>query len=147
MDILEFQGEYRWLSNFWPAGVMLDGVAYPSVENAYQAAKTHPENRAPFQRCTSWEAKKLGRQIPVRSGWNDIKVDVMRSLIEQKFAPGTTLANKLLATGDGAIIEGNSWGDTFWGVCRGKGENHLGKILMAQRTALQSHVVSTATPV
>lgn len=33
------------------------------------------------------------------------------------------------------LVEGNSFGDTFWGVDArtGKGENHLGKILMKVR--------------
>jgi predicted NAD-dependent protein-ADP-ribosyltransferase YbiA (DUF1768 family) len=35
-----FQKEFRFLSNFWPCKVMLDGVIYNSTENAYQAAKT-----------------------------------------------------------------------------------------------------------
>ena len=32
-------------------------------------------------------------------------------------------------------MEGNTWHDVYWGVdlCTGEGENHLGKILMAQR--------------
>src|SRR3954468_6821071 len=35
-----FQGEYRFLSNFWPAGVEFEGITYPTAEHAYQAAKT-----------------------------------------------------------------------------------------------------------
>jgi hypothetical protein len=47
------------------------------------------------------------------------------------------LKQLLLATGDKELIEGNTWGDTFWGVCNGIGQNHLGKILMAKRTELK----------
>ena len=39
MAIKEFQGQYRFLSNFWPAPVTFEGRTYPTVENAYQAAK------------------------------------------------------------------------------------------------------------
>lgn len=138
MDILEFQGEHRWLSNFWFAKVMLDDVVYPSVEHAYQAAKTYPSERPPFLSCTAAEAKKLGRQVVIRDEWELVKLDVMRSLIEQKFAPGTDLAKKLLETGDVRLVEGNKWGDTFWGVCNGRGQNHLGEILMAQRSQLKN---------
>jgi predicted NAD-dependent protein-ADP-ribosyltransferase YbiA (DUF1768 family) len=60
----------------------------------------------------------------------------MQSLIRQKFAPGTELGNKLIETGTGKIVEGNNWGDTFWGVCNGQGQNMLGKILMKQRESL-----------
>ena len=43
----------------------------------------------------------------------------------------------LLATGDRYIEETNTWGDTFWGVCNGKGENNLGKIIMKIRDTLK----------
>ena len=43
----------------------------------------------------------------------------------------------LLDTGDLYIEETNSWGDTFWGVCEGKGQNVLGNILMGIRTDLR----------
>lgn len=135
-DILEFQGEYRWLSNFWPAKVVLDGVEYPTVENAYQAAKTPPTNRAGFVNCKPGEAKRLGRFVKIRDDWEDVKVDVMRGLIEQKFAAGTLLGSKLMSTGQVDIVEGNHWGDTFWGVYKGEGKNILGTLLQEQRKKL-----------
>lgn len=138
MDVMAFQGEYRWLSNFWPAQVQLDGHLYPSIENAYQAAKVHPSQRAPFRNCTPGQAKKLGRASKINANWDQEKVAVMRALIAQKFAPGTELGERLRETGDGKIVEGNTWGDTFWGVCRGQGQNHLGRLLMERRAFLQS---------
>lgn len=138
MDILEFQGEHRWLSNFWPAQVVLDGVIFPSIEPAYQAAKTHPSQREAFRRCTAGQAKKLGRTVEMRADWAQVKVPTMRSLIEQKFAPGTELGKKLKATGDGKIVEGNHWGDTFWGGYRGRGQNWLGRLLVERRATLQA---------
>lgn len=71
-----------------------------------------------------------------------IKVEIMRDLLEQKFYPGSDLAGQLMSTGFVDIIEGNTWGDTFWGVCRGKGENHLGKLLMKIRENLQQESLS-----
>ena len=138
-DILEFSGEHRWLSNFWPAPVIMDGEEYPSVENAYQAAKVLPSVRKVFTTCAPGVAKKMGQPPNFRAPkwWHDRKVDIMRGLIAQKFAPGTELGEKLLATGVVNIEEGNSWGDTFWGVCEGHGENHLGKLIMEQRDALR----------
>lgn len=136
-DILEFQGQYRWLSNFWPAVIMLDGYIYPSVEHAYQAAKTHPSQRAPFRHYrTPGEAKRMakGKEPP---DWVMRRVPIMRHLIEQKFVPGSNLAAMLLDTGDVKIVEGNAWGDQFWGVCRGKGCNTLGVLIMDQRAYLQ----------
>jgi predicted NAD-dependent protein-ADP-ribosyltransferase YbiA (DUF1768 family) len=57
----------------------------------------------------------------------------MRQLLEQKFAPGKTLTRRLIETYPDKLIEGNHWGDVFWGVCNGRGENHLGKLLMEIR--------------
>jgi ribA/ribD-fused uncharacterized protein len=137
-DITAFQGAHRFLSNFWPAPVVYDGSEYPSVEHAYQAAKTLD----PAWREKIWTAiqpgaaKRLGKQVPMRADWEQVKVDVMRDLVFQKFAPGTALAAQLLATGDAMLIEGNTWGDRFWGVCGGSGENHLGRLLMEVRAAL-----------
>ena len=62
----------------------------------------------------------------------------MRSLIQQKFALGSVLGEKLKATGARKLVEGNAWGDVFWGVCEGQGRNQLGELLMEQRTLLQS---------
>lgn len=138
MDILEFQGEHRWLSNFWPAPVLLDGVLFPSIEHAYQAAKTHPSQREPFRHCTAGQAKRLGRTVEIRADWEQVKVPTMRSLVEQKFTHGTDLGEKLKATGDGKIVEGNHWGDVFWGACKGRGQNWLGRLLMERRAFLQA---------
>ena len=136
--IKAFSGENRWLSNFWPATVTLDGVQYPSVENAYQAAKFAPRNRGQFTTCSAPEAKKFGKVLGKPGPtWEQDKLSVMEGLIKQKFAAGTELAAKLLATGAEELIEGNWWGDTFWGISHGKGQNHLGKIIMAQRQRLQ----------
>lgn len=141
-DILEFQGEHRWLSNFWPAKVEIYGMVYPTVENAYQAAKTYGKSKGsfrdvPFLTCTPGQAKRLAREMSIRSDWDEVKVDVMRNLIRQKFAPKTELAAKLLETGDCQIVEGNRWGDTFWGVCNGVGRNMLGGIIMEIREDLR----------
>ena len=56
----------------------------------------------------------------------------------EKFSCNFYLLHKLLTTGDAKIVEGNTWGDTFWGVCGGVGENHLGKVLMRIRAELQN---------
>ena len=134
-----FTGDFRFLSNFWPAEVNLDGVTYASVEHAYQAAKTlDPKERAAFQGITAGEAKKLGRKVTMRPGWDKIKVEVMCMLNTQKYMDHPELQEKLLKTGDHELVEGNNWGDKFWGKVRGHGSNHLGKILMNLRGAIRS---------
>lgn len=132
MDKIEqFQGKYRFLSNFWPCVVELDGEKYPSVEHAYVAAKSVDKDvRRQVAGCvTPGDAKRLGRKINIREDWDDVKVQVMYSLLKQKFSK-SPLKNWLLDTGVMCIEEGNTWGDTFWGVYRGKGKNTLGKLLM-----------------
>ena len=68
---------------------------------------------------------------------NGLVAEVMRGLLARKFAPGTELAARLLATGDAQLVEGNTWGDRFWGVCRGQGRNQLGQLLMERRDQLR----------
>lgn len=134
--INEFQKEYRFLSNFWPINVVLDGEIYPSVEHAYQAAKTLDLKwRNKICNCnTPGQSKRMGRKAPLRSDWNNIKVKTMRHLLNQKFE-NQELLNLLLDTYPHIVQEGNRWGDKFWGIClkTGQGKNYLGKILMLIR--------------
>lgn len=135
-----FQGEYRFLSNFWPAIVHLEGVKYESVENAYQAAKTIiPMERDKFRGLKPGAAKRLGKKITLRDDWNSVKLEVMRELIVEKFNEHNDLNEMLMATGDATLIEGNYWHDNFWGdcFCCGIGQNHLGEILMEVRLAFR----------
>lgn len=135
--INEFQGENRFLSNFWPAKVRLDGIEYKSVEHAYVAAKTtDTAAREQIAGMTPGQAKRFGRTLSLRPDWEQIKLTIMRELVSQKFTD-PKLAKMLKATGDQQLVEGNTWGDTFWGVCKGKGQNNLGKILMAVRAGLK----------
>lgn len=141
MVIGSFVGEYRFLSNFWPALVSLDGEVYLSVEGAYQASKTDDRQiREKIRGCSPALAKRLGRAVK-KHGDESISIEgrlaVMRDLVSQKFAT-EPLRSKLLETGDAELIEGNRWGDRFWGVYGGTGENHLGKILMRVRGELRS---------
>jgi ribA/ribD-fused uncharacterized protein len=132
--ISEFSGKYRFLSNFYPSVVRFEGMNYPTVEHAFQAAKTaDPDERANIYYAASpGQAKRLGRQVALRDDWEDVKLTIMLDLLRSKFAHRGIRA-QLAATGERELIEGNYWGDTFWGVCEGKGENHLGKLLMKVR--------------
>jgi ribA/ribD-fused uncharacterized protein len=136
-----FQGEYRFLSNFWPAEVEFEGLTYPTVEHAYQSAKTldMTERRRIAALATPAEAKHAGEALqPQRADWADVKFDVMERCVRFKFTHHPELAVKLLATGDAELIEGNTWGDRIWGVYQGQGDNRLGKILMKVRDELKS---------
>lgn len=135
--ITEFKGKYKFLSNFEPVEIILDGVKYPSVEHAYMSAKC--ENSAWKEFCsdpvnTAGGVKRKGKTIPLRDDWEDVKLSVMEECLREKFLrdPFKTL---LLETKDMHIQEGNYWNDTFWGVClkTNTGENNLGKLLMQIR--------------
>jgi ribA/ribD-fused uncharacterized protein len=134
--IPELSGQYRFLSNFWSCFIVYEGVEYPSVENAYQAAKCrHLSDRAQFVHIKASEAKRLGRVVKLRPHWDQVRVEVMKALVAQKFSK-EPLRSKLLATAPHEIEEGNWWGDTFWGTSNGVGENQLGKIIMTVRDDL-----------
>jgi ribA/ribD-fused uncharacterized protein len=132
-----FAGPWRFLSNFYPAVVSLDGWDFPTVEHAYQAAKTldTAEVAAIHEAPTPGAAKKLGRSVTLRPGWEGVKERVMLNLLRQKFSD-SELGAALLATGDAQLVEGNTWGDVYWGVCRNFGANRLGEMLMFVRAEL-----------
>lgn len=135
--ITSFIGQYRFLSNFFRHPVQY-GLTWPSAEHAFQAEKTiDPIQRNwVFEADTSREAKRRGLQVTLRSDWEDIKLSVMRDIVHAKFQD-PELRAMLLDTGNAVLIEGNDWGDTYWGVCRGVGANHLGRILMDVRERLR----------
>lgn len=134
--ITSFSGPYRWLSNFWPTPIELDGSTYRSVEHAYVASKTLINSeRASVIKCeTAGRAKRLGRSLTLRADWDHVKLGLMEGFVRQKF-DDPELMELLKGTSGRELIEGNTWGDRFWGVCDGSGRNHLGKILMRIRDA------------
>ena len=134
MAITKFRGNYYFLSNMYPEVLYINGEMYPSAEHAFQASKSlDKDGRLGMSVCRSAkEAKQAGRLINLRLDWEDVKVDVMYNILKAKFAD-PELAQKLRDTGDEELIEENNWGDTFWGVCKGKGKNMLGNLLMKVR--------------
>lgn len=135
--ITSFRGKYAFLSNFCAAEVTIDGMTYPTSEAAFQAMKClDKEERIPFTETKNpVVVKRMGKQVKLRSDWEYVKVGIMEKIVRAKFTQNPELAEQLVATGDLAIMEGNTWRDTFWGVdaATGKGENHLGRILMKIR--------------
>ncbi len=133
-----FTCDYDFLSNFHPSPIEVDGILYPTVEHAFQAAKTFvPEEKQGIAAAaTPGRAKRKGRKVQLRPDWEQVKVGIMEELVRLKFATHADLRERLLATGNAELIEGNNWNDTFWGVCRGRGRNELGLILMKLRSEL-----------
>ena len=133
-----FRGQYRFLSNFFPALCNYEGLVYPTVEHAYQAAKSLDQSvrKVIADALTAQEAKALGRAAALRADWDEVKLTVMEDLLRLKFS-NREVGNLLIMTGNEELVEGNWWGDVFWGVCKGKGENHLGRLLMKIREELK----------
>ena len=137
--INRFIDEYEFLSNFYPSPIYDDtGKEYPTVEHYFQAMKTfNPQERELIRLAKSpGKAKRIGRLVQLREDWEDRKLDIMEKALIQKFQI-PKLREKLLATENEELVEGNFWNDTYWGVCKGEGENHLGKLLMNIREKIR----------
>lgn len=140
-----FDGEFAFLSNFYhsPISDTDNTITFPTVEHYFQAAKTlnDAEAREIAAADTPGRAKRLGRHCALRPDWEDIKIDVMRDALRLKFAI-PELREKLIATSDEELCEGTTWHDRFWGICTcdrcgGRGENHLGQLLMEIRKEIK----------
>lgn len=133
-----FREEYYFLSNFYHVDVEYEGIKYKNTEAAFQAQKVlDDDEKLLFSELYPREAKKLGRRVKLREDWNDVKDNYMYEICKTKFTQHEDLAKKLLETGDEELVEGNTWNDTYWGVCNGKGKNQLGKTLMRIREELR----------
>lgn len=142
-----FTGKYRFLSNFHPCKFYWKGRHWPTLEHVYQAAKCVDlaDMDAIHQAPTPGKAKRLGRDVKCRPGWEEIKVGVMHDLLMVKFAD-IDLRSRLLATGDEDLVEVNTWGDTFWGVSNGQGMNYLGTLLVMVREHYRSQILGKPLP-
>lgn len=156
-SILAFRGEYYYLSNFSDFPILYRGQLWPTSEHLFQGLKTLiPSFRETIRLArTPSEAKKYGRYRMVnvegvqykmlRPDWDEVKIEVMKHVIDLKFNQHKDIANKLMATNEKILIEGNTWCDNFWGICNCKKctdktiprLNMLGIILMTKRQMLK----------
>ena len=121
-----FEGEYRFLSNFAPSRMRVHGKYYDTAEHFFQSLKTLDPREQEWVRLapTPGLAKKCGKKVTLRDDWDEVLCcKFLNSILRQQ----------LIDTGDQELIEGNWWGDTYWGVCKGIGQNKLGKLLMKHR--------------
>lgn len=141
-----FTGDYFFLSNFFPCRMVFNGQTYENSEAAYQAQKAPADKRILFVDLEPDDAKKLGRSMELPLDWDETKEDVMHSIVQTKFGQHPELAEKLIATGESFLIEGNTWHDNFFGACRCEDcrmelkHNALGNILMWVRDELQKQM-------
>lgn len=143
----DFRGPWAFLSNFHRAPLIWDGIEYPTSEHAFNAGKTlDPDQRRWVATApTAREAKRRGRSVALRPGWDDhVRYTVMTEVLAAKFGAHPGRADALLSTGDAVLVEGNTWHDNTWGDCRCRraacaepGANHLGRLLMELRAELR----------
>ena len=137
--INRFEGKYFFLSNFSNSEFCYERIIYPTVEHYFQAQKTLDikERKRIAKLPTPGEAKYAGRRVELRKDWEEVKDNVMLIGLYYKFKD-PILREKLLATGDEHLEEGNYWHDTYWGVCDGVGKNRLVELLMTVRKEVQN---------
>ena len=137
--INKFEGDYAFLSNFYYSPFIYRGRQYPTVEHFFQAhkAKTEEDFIMILLEATPGGAKRAGRKVNLREDWEEVKDSLMLEALRAKFSI-QGLREKLLATGNEELIEGNHWNDTYWGVCNGIGKNMLGKLLMQVREEIKN---------
>jgi len=131
-----FSGDWAFLSNLYLSPVEWNSFLFPSVENAFQAAKTSEAEA--WKRLTALppdQAATFGQTVPLRPDWEEIKLTVMAELLAAKFEI-PALRRRLIATARRDLINQNWWGDRFWGRVKDQGENHLGRLLMELRQRL-----------
>lgn len=138
----KFKDKYYFLSNYYKAPVIYHGIFFTNNESAFQSAKLigtkYEYLRRTFSNLPPNLAKRKGRQVVLRPDWEQVKDKVMYDIVKCKFSMNDGLKEKLLATGNVMLIEGNNWNDTYWGYDFDKkqGLNKLGNILMQVRYEL-----------
>ena len=130
-----FRGDNSYLSNFYECEFVYNGIRYCNSEAAFQAQKDLTRSEE-FSDLTAKQAKRLGRKVNLRPDWEDVKITLMYEILSEKFKQNPELAEKLKSTKEYLLVEGNTWNDTFWGVCNGVGQNYLGVTLMFVREDL-----------
>lgn len=118
-----------------------DGSTWPTSEHHYQAQKfTDPALRARVRgAATPRDAQRVGGQLsPVRPGFHQTKLDVMRTVLQAKFTQHDELREKLLGSGDAVLIEASPIDDS-WGEGQDEtGQNWLGRLLIEVRSLLRA---------
>lgn len=141
-----------FVAPWWGAIDSGDRLEWPTAEHFYQAAKLvdiHDVINI-LNSDSPGRSKKLGRSLPNRPDWQACSIRAMRDTLAFKFASGTDLAETLLETGDELLVEGNTWGDRFFGMVKNaegvyEGQNWLGCLLMLRRAELRADVGPQAT--
>ena len=120
--IERFDGQHRFLSNFFPTPLLWKGYRWPTAEHAYQAAKCKSldQFRLFLNAPSPGAAKRMGRRVVLRMDWDEVKEEVMLSIVRAKFE-NKNLRRLLDATGNAELIEGKLLGRSVLGSLPGSG--------------------------
>jgi len=134
-----FTGQYDFLSNFYARPFEWEGETWRTSEHAFNAAKTLLPGERIWVRDakTPGEAKRRGRVVTLRNDWDKHwRYVLMYDIVRTKFSD-PVMQDMLASTHDSILVEGNTWHDGLWGVCRcatcPPGRNCLGILLMQIR--------------
>lgn len=135
--IKEFKGKYYFLSNYSKSDIKINDITFLNAESAFHSFKDM-KRQSQFENLDPATAKRKGRNVKLRGDWESVKDEIMYLVVKEKFKQNEELREKLIETGNEYLEEGNTWNDTYWGVCNGKGKNKLGKILMKVRSEMKN---------
>lgn len=143
--IKSFRGKYQFLSNFYYCLIRCHDHDWTTAEHLFQGIKTlDPDVREKIRQTQyPYDARKMGRRVKLRPGWEKLKLKFMKNVLRMKFTQNPKLHKRLVATGNKELLEGNVWHDNFWGDCicskckNMSGKNWLGKLLMEIRKELR----------
>lgn len=135
--IHKFSDEFELYSNFYMTPILYQGMVFKSSEHAFQAQKAISpiDFSAICNAETPGKAKRIGRKIPMKDEWDEIKLGIMKEIVRSKFENTVSFRSALTSWYNTKFIEGNYWHDNFFGNCfcekciMIQGQNHLGKIL------------------
>jgi ribA/ribD-fused uncharacterized protein len=114
-----FTDTYRFLHSYayLATPIRLWEQNWLTAEHTFHAGKTANPSDFRFIRDapTPGEAYRRGRKIALRPDWGQVRRQIMLQVVTAKFS-NPDLRGQLVATGSAPLINGNSWGDDYWGA-------------------------------
>ena len=168
-----FKNEYGWLNNMHEFTIDREiDVDLPvglktSVESMFQASKImflkepitdeNKEKQTLLEgfKMNPYEARKYGKSLNINiEAWNAFRLRSMWHALVVKFLLNNEMFSKMLhcchIKSDNKkiyFIEENTWNDTYWGICNGKGHNYLGKLLCLMRNLINWSLKNVITSI
>lgn len=135
---------YQWAKFNYPSATpvtlfyaeFVRNASTPNKSKIIANQKLEPERYPWIKEVNNIIRNGLANGVQMNPNWENVKIDVMRTVLALKFAD-PELKQMLLDTSD-ALIQENSPYDNFYGIGKdGSGQNMLGKLLMELRDKLR----------